>query len=106
MKKTIIQKIKQIIADIEMHEFIKFPETIWPNAKPLTVMARVWVAATPPILAIIGIKTARNITFSIVPWKKLITEEAILESLISLKRAGSSAIITYFALDLAKKIKN
>ena len=36
---------------------------------------------------------------------KLITEEAILESLISLKRAGSSAIITYFALEVAKKIK-
>tara|TARA_B100000945_G_C20111435_1_gene470475 strand:- start:309 stop:614 length:306 start_codon:yes stop_codon:yes gene_type:complete len=36
---------------------------------------------------------------------KLITEEAILESLISLKRAGSSAIITYFALEIGKKIK-
>ena len=34
----------------------------------------------------------------------LISENAILESLISFKRAGASAIITYFALDVAKKI--
>ena len=37
---------------------------------------------------------------------KLINNEAILESLISFKRAGSSAIITYFALEIADKIKN
>ena len=37
--------------------------------------------------------------------KKLINEEAIYESLISLKRAGSSAIVTYFALDILKSIK-
>ena len=37
---------------------------------------------------------------------KLINDEAILESLISLKRSGSSAIVTYFALDILKKIKN
>jgi porphobilinogen synthase len=36
---------------------------------------------------------------------KLISENSILESLISLKRAGSSAIVTYFALEIAKKIK-
>ena len=36
---------------------------------------------------------------------KLINDEAILESLVSLKRAGSSAIITYFALEIADKIK-
>jgi porphobilinogen synthase len=36
---------------------------------------------------------------------KLINKEAILESLISLKRAGSSAIVTYFALEIAKKLK-
>jgi len=36
---------------------------------------------------------------------KLIDEEAILESLIAFKRAGASAIVTYFALDMAKKIK-
>ncbi len=36
---------------------------------------------------------------------KLINEDAILESLISLKRAGSSAIVTYFALEIAKKLK-
>ena len=35
----------------------------------------------------------------------LIDKDAIYESLISLKRAGSNAIVTYFALDIAKKIK-
>ncbi len=38
--------------------------------------------------------------------KKIINEDAILESLISLKRAGSSAIVTYFALEIAKKLSN
>ena len=37
--------------------------------------------------------------------KKLITDEVIMESLIAFKRAGASAIITYFALDIANKIK-
>ena len=37
---------------------------------------------------------------------KLINEEAIIESLVCFKRAGASAIITYFALDVAKKIKS
>ena len=36
---------------------------------------------------------------------KFINEDAIFESLISFKRAGASAIITYFALEIAKKIK-
>jgi porphobilinogen synthase len=36
---------------------------------------------------------------------KLINEDAILESLMSFKRSGASAIITYFALDIAKKLK-
>ena len=36
---------------------------------------------------------------------KLINEDAIIESLMSFKRAGASAIVTYFALDIAKKIK-
>ena len=36
---------------------------------------------------------------------KSLNQNAIFESLISLKRAGSNAIITYFALDIAKKIK-
>ena len=35
---------------------------------------------------------------------KIIDEDAILESLMSFKRAGASAIITYFALDIAKKL--
>jgi len=36
---------------------------------------------------------------------KILDENAIIESLISLKRAGSLAIVTYFALEVAKKIK-
>ncbi len=35
----------------------------------------------------------------------LVSEEAIIESLMSLKRAGSSAIISYFALEVAKNLK-
>ncbi len=35
---------------------------------------------------------------------KIISEDAVLESLMSLKRAGSSAIVTYFALEIAKKL--
>ena len=37
--------------------------------------------------------------------KGLIKNDAILESLMSLKRAGSSAIVTYFALEIAKILK-
>ena len=37
---------------------------------------------------------------------KLINNESILESLISFKRAGATAIVTYFALEIAKKLKN
>ena len=37
--------------------------------------------------------------------KKIINEDAVLESLISLKRAGSNAIVTYFALDVANQLK-
>ncbi len=36
--------------------------------------------------------------------KKVLKEDAIIESLISFKRAGACAIITYFAIDIAKKI--
>ncbi len=38
--------------------------------------------------------------------KKIINRDAILESLISLKRSGSSAIVTYFAIEAAKEIKD
>ena len=38
--------------------------------------------------------------------KKILKSDAILESLISFKRAGACAIITYFALDIAKMIKS
>ena len=36
---------------------------------------------------------------------KLISDEAILESVMAFKRAGASAIVTYFALEIANKIK-
>ena len=36
---------------------------------------------------------------------KLINEDAIIESLMCFKRAGASAIVSYFALEIAKKIK-
>ena len=35
---------------------------------------------------------------------KILKEDAFLESLMSIKRAGASAIVTYFAIDVAKKI--
>tara|TARA_B100000029_G_scaffold255558_1_gene252313 strand:- start:65 stop:1054 length:990 start_codon:yes stop_codon:yes gene_type:complete len=35
----------------------------------------------------------------------LLKEEAIMESLISFKRAGATAIVTYFAEEIAKKLK-
>ena len=38
--------------------------------------------------------------------KKIISEDSIIESLISFKRAGASAIVTYFALEVAKNLKN
>ena len=34
-----------------------------------------------------------------------LSDVVILESLMSIKRSGASAIITYFALEIAKKIK-
>jgi porphobilinogen synthase len=37
--------------------------------------------------------------------KNIISQEAILESLVSLKRAGSNAIITYFSLEIANQLK-
>ena len=37
---------------------------------------------------------------------KLINEDSILESLIAFKRAGASAIVTYFALEILKKINH
>ena len=37
---------------------------------------------------------------------KLLKDEAIIESILSFKRAGACAIITYFAIDIAKKIKS
>ena len=38
--------------------------------------------------------------------KKILKEDSIIESLIAFKRAGACAIVTYFAIDIAKKIKN
>ena len=37
---------------------------------------------------------------------KLINEDSIIESLMCFKRAGASAIVTYFALDIINKIKS
>ena len=37
-------------------------------------------------------------------YKKIINENAIIESLLSFKRAGANAIVTYFANEVAKKI--
>ena len=34
-----------------------------------------------------------------------LTEDAVLESIISFKRAGASAIVTYFAIEIAKRLK-
>ena len=35
---------------------------------------------------------------------KFLSDEALIESIISFKRAGACAIVTYFAIDIAKKI--
>jgi porphobilinogen synthase len=35
---------------------------------------------------------------------KIINEESIIESLMCFKRAGASAIVSYFAIDIAKKL--
>ena len=35
---------------------------------------------------------------------KLIEEESIIESLMSFKRAGASAIVSYFALEISRKL--
>ena len=37
--------------------------------------------------------------------KGIINEDAILESLISLKRSGSNAIVSYFSLEIANQLK-
>ena len=34
----------------------------------------------------------------------ILTEESIIESLMAFKRAGACAIVTYFAIDIAKKL--
>ena len=38
--------------------------------------------------------------------KKILKDDSIIESLIAFKRAGACAIVTYFAIDIAKKIQN
>ncbi len=38
--------------------------------------------------------------------KKILNDDSIVESLIAFKRAGACAIVTYFAIDIAKKLKN
>ena len=44
-----------------------------------------------------------NLIVNSIKYKSL-NENVIYESLISLKRAGSNAIVTYFALDIVKKL--
>ena len=36
---------------------------------------------------------------------KILNEEAIIESLTSFKRAGASAVVTYFAEEIAQKLR-
>ena len=36
--------------------------------------------------------------------KKILSEEAIIESIYAFKRAGACAIVTYFAIEIAKKL--
>ena len=36
--------------------------------------------------------------------KKIVNENAIIESLIAFKRAGANAIVTYFANEIASKL--
>tara|TARA_B100001758_G_C18270742_1_gene536223 strand:- start:127 stop:258 length:132 start_codon:yes stop_codon:yes gene_type:complete len=38
--------------------------------------------------------------------KGWLSEKVIMESLLSFKRAGANGILTYFALEIAKKLKN
>ena len=38
--------------------------------------------------------------------KNILKDDSIIESLIAFKRAGACAIVTYFAIDIAKKLKN
>ena len=38
--------------------------------------------------------------------KKILNDDSIIESLLAFKRAGACAIVTYFAIDIAKKLKN
>ncbi len=38
--------------------------------------------------------------------KKLLNDETIIESICAFKRAGACAIVTYFAIEIAKKIKS
>ncbi len=38
--------------------------------------------------------------------RKILSDEIIIESLVAFKRAGACAIVTYFAIDAAKKIKS
>ena len=38
--------------------------------------------------------------------KKIFKKESMIESIVAFKRAGACAIITYFAIDIAKEIKS
>ena len=36
---------------------------------------------------------------------KIVKEDIVFETIMAFKRAGASAVVTYFAIDLAKKLK-
>ena len=38
--------------------------------------------------------------------KGILDEESAIESLVSFKRSGASAVVTYFALEIANKLSN
>ena len=52
------------------------PMPTWPRAMPRTISVSVWVPATPPMLATIGISTASATRRSMVPSKRPMTHEA------------------------------
>ena len=55
----------------------RLPRSIWPRAIPRITTVNVWLPATPPILATMGMSMASATTLSIESWNKLITAAAI-----------------------------
>ena len=40
------------------------------------------------------------------PDNKILNEDSMIESVMAFKRAGACAIVTYFAMEIAKNIQN